>query len=86
MRNPRTIARYAAALAVAALLAPGTGQQSIIAGLLTVDNPICYEDGIDSNGHACVWDCATMGNGQCGPVITPAGIETDTGENVAGYN
>ncbi len=79
MRNPRMIARYVAALAVAGLLAPGTGEQSVINYLITGEDTQCVED------MPC-WDCSTMGNRQCGPVITPAGIETDTGEHVAGYN
>jgi hypothetical protein len=79
MRNPRTIARYVAALAVAVSLTPGTGEQSVIDYLITGEDIQCVED------MPC-WDCSTMGNLRCGPVITPAGIETDTGENVAGYN
>lgn len=32
------------------------------------------------------WDCATMGNHVCGPVITSNGIESDTGAFIGGWN
>ena len=43
------------------------------------DDQVVYED---SPG----WNCQTMGNRICGPVITDDGIESDTGAYVGGFN
>jgi hypothetical protein len=78
---------------IAARVAGGIAAKVLIAWAILA--PIAhYSDAVDLTAPAApqimedspAWDCRTMGNRICGPDVTPAGYESDSGAYVGGFN